>query len=283
MLAHSPHSRPLRLSVVYFSVVNPNRDWKRFFDEQLGQLVSSRLTVRASIEVILSSMDANEVTSDSLRLLQQARAHVHKTIPTATVTLAGSNHFEYPGIRRVWELAVSDADPENHVIVYFHGKSMVNHGADGLARSELNKHLMDTVIYPWNDVLQAFASNSTLQTAGYAIGDKGNAWFNFWWARSSYLARLVEPKLTRDRYYFEHWLSFMRPDVCDRPDRVRLAYNGDGTSCQTVYPAAFAYSGPENSISLCPGAQGVTSFPEDLDLIMDMCKANIAYISTRQC
>jgi hypothetical protein len=58
--------------------------------------------------------------------------------------------------------------------------------------------------------------------------------------------------LTRDRYYCEHWLSFMRPDESERPEKIMLGYKGDGTSCQTVYPAAFAYSGPGNSLSLCP-------------------------------
>jgi hypothetical protein len=124
-------------------------------------------------------MDESDVTNESLRLLQETRIHVHKTIPTAKITIAGSNRFEYSGIRRVWELAVSDVDPENHVIIYFHGKGMVNHGADGLARSELNKHLMDTVICPWSKLRQAFASHSTLEKAGYAIGDKRKAWFNF--------------------------------------------------------------------------------------------------------
>ena len=275
--------QPLRVTVVFFSVVNPNRDWRRFFDVQIGQLVSCGLASAASIEIILSSLEP-KVTNDTVQMLHNARDHVRRIVPTASILIAGSNHFEYPGIQRVWQLAVSDVDPANHVILYLHGKSMVNHGDDGLARSQLNKHLMDTVVCPWRIVLRFFESDTSLAKAGYAVGEKGNMWFNFWWARSSYLVQLVEPVLTSDRYYYEHWLSFLRPDAVTRRQDVMHGYTGDGKSCQTVFPRAFGYSGPTNALSLCPGAlDGATSFPEDLDLIMDRCKANISYDSTKQC
>ena len=32
-------------------------------------------------------------------------------------------------------------------------------------------------------------------------------WFNFWWARGTYLNTCEDPIITCDRYYYESWLG----------------------------------------------------------------------------
>ena len=71
--------------------------------------------------------------------------------------------------------------------------------------------LFQTVIDPWKHVLQRLSADPSINKAGFAATAYGYMWFNFWWAKVTYVKKLVEPELTTDRYYYERWLGRLEP------------------------------------------------------------------------
>lgn len=49
----------------------------------------------------------------------------------------------------------------------------------------------------------AFPNDTELNDWGCIV------WFNFFWLRSSYVRRLVEPERTDNRYYYEKWIAML--------------------------------------------------------------------------
>ena len=83
---------------------------------------------------------------------------------------------------------------------------MVRHGHHR-GRSTVESWLFDGTIVPWRAVIASFQSNATIEKAGMYPSQSGWVWFNFWWARVSYLKGIVEPVRTTRRHYYEDWLG----------------------------------------------------------------------------
>jgi hypothetical protein len=182
-------------------------------------------------------------------LLENATVVVKQVLPGArsTVFLHSGGQTEYPGIRRVWDVAWEEpfADPQtndNHVILYFHAKGMFNAPKPRQARSHQNSALTKVVVEPWQDIVSLFARNPSLNKAGFAAAPAGWVWYNFWWARASYIRRLVRPILTKRRHYYEDWLGRVRDPARNDADR-----SGEG--------GYFLKSGGLDSLTLCSGNQ----------------------------
>ena len=58
----------------------------------------------------------------------------------------------------------------------------------------------------------------------------GWIWFNFWWARASYLKKLVEPVRSTRRHYYEDWLGRLTPDPSTDEAAQLLAASTDGAT-----------------------------------------------------
>eukprot|EP01038_Epipyxis_sp_PR26KG_P007635 gene7635-10394_t len=115
-----------------------------------------------------------------------------------------SNRFEYPGLKTMHELAISDSDG---IILYFHGKGMVYHrkAHDQRIPEELLLHKI--VIDNWRRVLKVFEINPHINKIGFSCNDEGAIWFNYFWLRGSFVSSLKPPKLSTERYYYEHYIA----------------------------------------------------------------------------
>jgi hypothetical protein len=188
----------MKISVVYFMFIPHDHPWQNLVNSQLNDIITTRLTESADIYVAISSL--------SEKLLGEAETFVHSQIPSAKIIKSLSNHFEYIGLRQVWDLGQSTVNPENHIILYFHTKGIVNHSF-----LNCNQRLTNAIIKPWQMIVDRFAGNKSLNKAGYACADPGWIWYNFWWARASYIKQLVKPVITQRRYYYEEWLGRLQP------------------------------------------------------------------------
>ena len=83
---------------------------------------------------------------------------------------------------------------------------MVNHGRHK-SRPVIESWLFNGTIVPWRQVIKAFQGNETVDRIGMFSSPAGWMWFNFWWARASYLQTVVEPVRTTRRHYYESWLG----------------------------------------------------------------------------
>eukprot|EP01105_Mastigella_eilhardi_P016279 TRINITY_DN3711_c0_g3_i2.p2 TRINITY_DN3711_c0_g3~~TRINITY_DN3711_c0_g3_i2.p2 ORF type:complete len:303 (-),score=94.47 TRINITY_DN3711_c0_g3_i2:34-942(-) len=238
-----------RISVVYFTALRPAK-WQGLVTLQLRALVDCGLAAAAdSVSVLFSSVTED---AEGERLLREAAA-------LASALLAGSrftvrtqlgNHYELPGVRRAWELAVIDSgggggDPRRHLVLYHHGKGMFSAARlSDPARSPRVRLLTSAVVLPWRDVVRRFENDSAVNKAGFLAAPDGCVWFNFWWARASYLRLLAPPEQhDEDRWYFEHWLGALVN---------RSGSSGRGGSA-VVY-----HAGANDTLSLCAGNRART-------------------------
>lgn len=65
---------------------------------------------------------------------------------------------------------------------------------------------------PWQQIVQRFLADKQCAKAGWCSSDTGVMWFNFWFARATFLADMLRPELVADRYYYETWLG-LHPTV----------------------------------------------------------------------
>jgi len=145
--------------------------------------------------IILSSLSVYQLKRTSALII-----HRYKKAQLYTVN---QNLFEFPGIHTVWNLACYHPDA---MFLYFHSKgSSYSHG---VSRSKDEKRLFFETVSSWRFIIQLFELMPEVPAMGVSPAEKGWIWYNFWWARGSYLATRVEPGITmEDRYYYESWLA----------------------------------------------------------------------------
>lgn len=113
------------------------------------------------------------------------------------------NQYEYRGIKKVWHIAEKYPKSE---ILYFHSKGIVFRNESGI-RTLHERILFNNVIKQWKFVLQVLQTNPPINKVGLICSRRGSIWFNFWWARASYILDLREPILTTNRFYYERYLG----------------------------------------------------------------------------
>lgn len=248
----TPHPG-LPIAIVYCTLINPSRRWKELLTLQMAELRTFGLASRAlSIHVELSTdgdlfAPSNYLNKENTNVLDTAAEIVQALVPTAKVAVHSNNTFEYPGIHRVWEVATQHSDlPASTVLLYFHGKGMVN-GEDGVIRSRGNEMLTRVVIEPWREILQHFQEKTELMKVGYAMAREGHVWHNFFWARASYVRRVVEPIISADRYYYEGWLGKLKPYDEETKEPLELQPTAAGPDEEQEFYQADAKDG----LTLC--------------------------------
>ena len=200
--------------IVYNAFINLKRsNWVDLIQKQVSNLVSNGLIEKTNEFHVHLSIDAitvdDEVAESSINMISSV---IYSIVPKAKtiITVTRSNQYEYPGLHKVWEIGQkieNDLEASNSVILYFHSKGMFNGHLLRNPRSKRELQLFQTVIDPWIHVLRRFSTDPTINKAGFAATAYGYMWFNFWWARVSYIKKLVEPEFTEDRYYYERWLG----------------------------------------------------------------------------
>jgi hypothetical protein len=202
------------ITVVYNALVWPDNDWQLIIKGQLLDLRNSGLASCSALYVVLSA-PAVQAGFDHLQveeLLTQGRDVIYDIIPArepgsrtgAIVTLVHENSFEYSGVHLLWLLAsrVPEPELENHTFLYMHTKGMVYHGRL-TSRNAEEVYVLNRTIRPWKHVINLFQTNQTITRVGLYPSPAGWVWFNFWWARASYIRTLVEPERSQNRFYFE--------------------------------------------------------------------------------
>lgn len=117
---------------------------------------------------------------------------------------------EYHGIHKAWELGQLHSGSED-VIFYFHSKGITHHNNYSTFERLQKKNARETtsVIQSTSLVEEVFDLFPSVAKVGisYSKGH-GWVWYNYWYARGSYIKKTDEPRLKpTDRYYYESWLG----------------------------------------------------------------------------
>ena len=195
---NQPQTPRFLINIVYFAnlFVNPQHG-TLLIQEQMKDLIATGLLDVASLHIVLS------VPEEFNRTI---KAEIYKVFrPTHKILFHVNNEncYEYPGIQLVHSLAFSNGSP-HHYLLYFHSKG-ISRFRGRRETHELALH--KTVIAPWRHVLEIFDSHPHIDKIGSTSSDKGWIWWNYWWARASYLIQVEIPIKTERRHYYEDWLS----------------------------------------------------------------------------
>lgn len=208
------------IDIVYFANLFVNRSHGHILiKEQLTDLIHTGLLDRgATLHIVLSTpYDYN-----------------HKMFKNTLSTLFHKQHkvqfyiqhddcHEYPGISLAHHLALQDPSC-SHFVLYFHSKSITRFRGK---RECIEKSLHSTVIVPWKRVLDVFKIHPTIDKIGSTYSPLGWIWWNYWWSRASYLARVETPIKTPRRHYYEDWLSrcLYDPNIQNPPETEKNLHN----------------------------------------------------------
>ena len=219
---------------------------KALVTQQLQDLVDFGLTQAKSIHIILTAPKKSDYNNSTDLLFDEAVASIKSILPSAIIERIAGNKYEYPGIRRVWDLAnKTQEDADKTLILYFHSKGMINGNTSSIKTPEAEM-LTNAVIKPWKEIIDRFQKEPTLNKAGYAAPDAGFIWYNFWWARASYLKGCPRPILTERRHYYEDWLGRRKVPNNTSPEPGK---SGTAANCLSL-----CVSGPNGPLGMSMSA-----------------------------
>jgi len=112
------------------------------------------------------------------------------------------NEYEYRGILKVWEIGQIH-NKCNDIILYFHSKG-VTHNKNYISNQNDDYNI---ILKDFNKIKEIFSIFPTIDKIGYSAGGIGWMWYNFWYARGSYISQVEKPIKTKRRHYYEDWLA----------------------------------------------------------------------------
>lgn len=197
-----PITAQTKTRIVYFINCYINKNYIYLFTRQMQDLATTGLleNTAATLYVVSSGIAHDKA------VLQQELRRIFPAEKKIIQEHTEQNLYEYPGIRKVWELGRQDTDA---FILYFHarGISRIKLGRFRRNRQPLEKRLFRRVIGEWRQNLLWLTAMPSADKIGISQGGNGWIWFNFWWARASYIGHLEEPQQTDRRHYYEDWLG----------------------------------------------------------------------------
>ena len=206
---------PPRLVVFYFVNGYINVDqYTPLFDRQFAHLRQCGLYDACAELHCVASLPPSEE--------RRFAAFVETRYPKCRLRVTADNVHEYPGIHAVW--AHAQEGMEEDIYLYFHSKG-ITRAVPG-KRDATEKRVFDAVIAPFRSVVAWLRALPDVSKAGASAGKEGHVWHNVWWAKRAYLRGQVEPVLTQDRYYYEHWLGMRAEGTTDYHSCLAL----DGTT-----------------------------------------------------
>lgn len=175
------------------------RDYMQLFNDfaVLRVLRSADLHVVISVEADEGKRSA---VHDMLNMIFDA-----DVLQRIFVCFTEDNVHEYPGIHKAWEIARSDPS-KNVYVCYFHIKGITRFKT-GEGLEKIASFLMHATIKDYEYVLFVFKNFHMVDKVGVSSGGMGWCWYNFWYARASYLAGVEEPIKTDRRHYYEDYVS----------------------------------------------------------------------------
>jgi hypothetical protein len=189
-------SRRIKLSIVYFAHLAPER-WRQIVLAQMRQLAGLGVLEVSDLHVVLSGEQRHidEATKELRGILGSSDYHIHSST---------ENRYEYPGVLKMYELAVEHPD---RIFLYFHSKGMVFHN-NMTGRLPLEQRLFELVVGRWCEALDVFEHRPWVHKVCHSSAKSGHCWFNFFYVRGSFLAqRCKRPVMTDDRFYYERYLG----------------------------------------------------------------------------
>ena len=120
--------------------------------------------------------------------------------------------MDYPGINQVW-IDAQLYPTSDDIFLYFHSngiKFIENEHPAGVMLQE--QVLYFDIVSSWRSILSMFDDEKSKENDICTIGFQSHPiehwqWFNFWWARGSYLVSKSKPKIKMEMSFYDTWLG----------------------------------------------------------------------------
>lgn len=198
-----------RIGIVYFVYINSKKNYKRIIKAQLKDLCLSGVLNDASLHLVVNIADdvnCKQSLSDFFNSLN---------ISFSSITYSEENSFEYEGIKKLYELALSD---KYDYLSYFHTKGMSYRIHLLFKRTPREIVLTFLTFSNYKKIVKLFDNNPKLNkicpfpSLEDISKNEQWCWFNFYWIRASYVKHLEIPKKTSDRFYYERWTKLINEE-----------------------------------------------------------------------
>ena len=208
----TPATADREAAIVYGAYINGHADWRKLIRAQLSDLRRYGVLSASDLYVIVTNPSQEAGVREFFDSLPVSIKHIE---------FNSENKFEYPAIAYIWSLA--NRAMTYKYVGYLHTKGM---SYASRHRDKIEKTLTHFTFSRWRMVLRFFEDQDDVNKIGIfpaKDGEKrGWIWFNFWWARASYIRTLPKPEETSNRHYYESWLS--------------LSFqSGDKPDCHSIY------------------------------------------------
>ena len=189
-----------QILIVFYIYVNNQKEWKDIVVGQLQDLINSGIFT--SNVGILHIVGCGEDISQNLlcTLVSDMLKSVNFEFEYST-----ENKYEYPGLLKCFQLSKQKGNADKY-IMYLHTKGMVLSGS--LQRSQENIILTQNLANNWKNVLHIFKKFKHIEKAGPFPSSRGFYWYNFFYARCSYIVKCECPiESPPNRYWYEEWIG----------------------------------------------------------------------------
>jgi len=194
------------IKLIYYVYIDRRSNWKSIVSGQLMQLKSYGL---------LDEVDLYVHVTDTENIFIDVIVIIEDICKDAVISTSSKNQYEYPGIKLLHDLVKSDPDA---VYLYLHTKGMSTHTQ---SRTKIEIALLAGTFENWRRKIEIFKDININKIglfpssgAGFfknVFGiNEGWIWFNFWYAKGSYLINCREPIVYGIRYYYEGWLTMLK-------------------------------------------------------------------------
>jgi hypothetical protein len=180
-----------KIIIIYYIYINPDKNWKSIVSGQFEDLKNVDLLNYSIVHCVICTPCVD--LFNECKNLISCEFYYH----------AKENNFEYPGIKKLHELACIYPD---RLFLYLHTKGMVFHYETN-GRTSCEMAILRNTVKHWNQVYNIFKKDNTVDKAGLFPADTGFVWFNFFWIRGSFLKSRKPPIISSDRYYYEHYIQ----------------------------------------------------------------------------
>jgi len=153
--------------------------------------------------------------------------------PNVIIEFNYENEYEYRGILKVWELGQLHKS-KNDLILYFHSKGMTHNTHYESNRNDCYNIILKDI----GKIKEIFDIFPSIDKVGWFSGGLGWIWYNFWYARGSYINSVEKPIKTQRRHYYEDWLcrKISNNDYeCNEIERPFTYYKNTLQNCYGFY------------------------------------------------
>lgn len=189
----------MSIKIVYFAYLIPDL-WIPIVTEQLEALYNITNLYEKST-IFMSVIDDTDGQTQ-LNILKNLLSEKYSKIQL--INIFSENVYEYPGIKTVYELS---SNSNNEYILYFHSKGIMSQ------EHSTRKILFEYNIGAYENIIEEMEKDLTIDISSFIPSTSGFGYFNFWWARSSYIYNYCsKPELSASytkygRFSWEMWLG----------------------------------------------------------------------------